>query len=217
MLRVCVIGLGHIGRLHSKIYKENNNVNLVGVCDINSERAKAAGNELNVNYYLSALEMLNELKPDLVSVCTGGFEYSSDHFEPTMQALDFCDVLCEKPISNDIENAKEMVSKAKKLGRRFAVDMNHRFTPAGFTCKKWQDDGKIGTLLFVNMALWIGRPELLESKNYHLKALNPHSIDIMRHFCGDIESVQCFAMTAPGRNIWSTASDRKSTRLNSSH
>ena len=39
-----------------------------------------------------------------------------------------------------------------------------------------------------------------------MKALNPHSVDMMRHFCGDIARVQCFAMKAPGREIWSTAS-----------
>ncbi len=43
MQRVCVIGLGHIGRLHSKIYKELPNAELVGVCDIIPERAREAG------------------------------------------------------------------------------------------------------------------------------------------------------------------------------
>jgi predicted dehydrogenase len=54
--------------------------------------------------------------------------------------------------------------------------------------------------------LWIGRPEDLDSPYYHMKALNPHSIDMMRYFCGDIEKVQCFAMKSPGRWMWSTAS-----------
>ena len=56
------------------------------------------------------------------------------------------------------------------------------------------------------MALWIGKPQPLESPYYHLKALNPHSCEIIRYFMGDVEAVQCFAMMAPGRNIWSTAS-----------
>ena len=86
------------------------------------------------------------------------------------------------------------------------INMNHRFTPAARMAKKWQNEGLIGDLLFVNMALWIGKFQELESPYYHLKALNPHSVDIMRHFCGDVEKVQCFAMKAPGRNIWSTAS-----------
>ena len=46
----------------------------------------------------------------------------------------------------------------------------------------------------------------MDSPYFHLKALNPHSVDMMRHFCGDIARVQCFAMKAPGRSMWSTAS-----------
>ena len=208
MQRVCVIGMGHIGNLHARAYKACKDAELVGVCDINPERAKAASLAHGVPYYLDVIEMLNDLKPDLCSVATGGFEYSSDHFLPTMQALDFgCHVLCEKPISNDLVCAKKMVDKAEEKGVCFALDFNHRFTPAARCAEQWMKDGKIGDLLFCNMALWIGRPGDFETPFYHLKALNPHSIDIMRHFMGDIEEVSCFAMTAPTRKtLYSTAS-----------
>ena len=99
-----------------------------------------------------------------------------------------------------------MVRTARENGVCYAIDLNHRFTPAARIAKKWQEEGRLGELLFCNMALWIGRPEALESPYYHLKALNPHSVDIMRYFMGDVEQVQCFAKTASGRNIFSTAS-----------
>ena len=54
------------------------------------------------------------------------------------------------------------------------------------------------------MSMWIKNPR--ESSPYfQLKALHPHTVDVMRYFCGDIEAVQCFATKAPGRKIWSTA------------
>ena len=62
----------------SRIYMEDELVELVGVCDINEERAIAASKKFGVPYYLDAQTMLDELKPDLVSVCTGGYEYCSD-------------------------------------------------------------------------------------------------------------------------------------------
>ena len=207
MLRTCVIGMGPIGNLHADIHKSCEHAELVGVCDRIEERARAAGQRLGTRWFLSASEMLETLKPDLVSVATGGYEYSSDHYEPTIQALRAgCHVLCEKPISNDLDHAAEMVRVAREEGRCFGIDFNHRFTTAARTAKKWLDDGCLGDLLFVNMALWIGRPGNFESPYYHLKALNPHSIDIIRYFCGDIVEVHCFAMRAPGRNFWSTAS-----------
>jgi len=206
-IRVAVVGLGPIGNLHSRIYQSDDLADLVGVCDRNHDRAADAGKRYGVPSFSSVEELLKTLNPEVVSVATGGFEYSRDHYEPTMQALAHgCHVLCEKPISNEIDKAREMVAFAKEKGLCFGIDLNHRFTPAAYAAKRWQDEGLLGDLLFCNMALWIGRFGEFETKNYHLKALNPHSVNIMNWFCGPIEAVQCFAKVAPGRNIWSTAS-----------
>lgn len=207
MLRVCVIGLGPIGNLHGDIYRADPLTELVGVCDILPHRAEAAGKRLGVPWFTDAQEMLSKRSPDLCSVATGGYEYGSDHYTPVMEAIRAgCHVLCEKPISNDLKAAREMVALARERGVCFAIDLNHRFTPAAKLAKQWQQDGRIGDLLFINMALWIGKFQELDSPYFHLKALNPHSIDIMRYYCGEIMKVQCFAMKAPGRSLWSTAS-----------
>lgn len=205
MLRVCVIGMGPIGNRHADIYIENELSQLVGVCDIDETRANGAASRLGVAGFYNVQKMLDDLKPDVVSVATGGYEYGSDHYAPTMQALEAgCHVLGEKPISNNIEHAEEMVAKAKEMGVCYGIDLNHRFTPAARLAKKWVDEGRLGHLLFVNMAMWIKNPAE-SSPYYHLKALHPHTIDVMRYFCGDIEAVQCFATKAPNRQIWSTA------------
>src|SRR5262245_19534853 len=205
MLRVCVIGAGPIGNRHADMYKADPLAELVGVCDRIKERADAAAARLGVPAFYSVSEMLAALQPDLCSVATGGYEYGSDHYEPTMQALEAgCHVLGEKPISNIVEEAEEMVAIAQKKGLCYGVNLNHRFTPAARLAKKWLDEGRLGHLLFVNMSMWIKNPT--ESSPYfHLKALHPHTVDIMRYFCGDVEAVQCFATKAPGRSIWSTA------------
>jgi len=204
-LKVCVIGMGPIGNRHAKIYKENPNVKLEGVCDIIKERADAASIALGVKAFYNAEKMLAEVQPDICSVTTGGIEYGSDHYEPTLQALEAgSHVLCEKPICNDIKKAEEMVKKAKEKKLCFGINFNHRFTPAARLARKWMDEGRLGHLLFINMSIWIKNPN--ESSPYfHIKALHPHSVDIMRHFGGDISSVICFAHKAPGRKIWSTA------------
>ncbi len=138
-------------------------------------------------------------------MATGGDEYGSDHYRPTLQALEAgCHVLGEKPISNEIEEAEEMVAKARAKGVCYGINLNHRFTPAAQLAKRWQNEGRLGHLLFVNMSMWIMNPR--ESSPYfQIKALHPHTVDVMRYFCGDVEAVQCFAIKAPGRKIWSTA------------
>ena len=205
MLRAVVIGLGPIGNRHAKIYREDDLAKLVGVCDIVKDRAAAAALRLSAPAFYDAAKMLSELKPDVVSVTTGGEEYGSDHYEPTMLALDAgCHVLGEKPISNDIAQAEKMVAKAREKNRCYGINLNHRFTPAAEIARKWVDEGKLGHLLFCNMSMWIKNPAET-SPYYQIKALHPHTVDVMRYFCGDVEAVQCFATKAPGRKIFSTA------------
>lgn len=221
MQRVAIIGMGPIGNRHARCYGDCEQAQLVAVCDINRERAETAGKTYNVPWYLDAPLMLKEMKPDIVSVCTGGYEYSSDHYLPTIQALESgCNVLGEKPISCDLKRAAEMVETAERLGRCYGIDFNHRFTPPARQCEKWVEQDRIGELLFCNMALWIGKFMPLDSPYYHLKALDPHSVNIMQHFMGPVDEVQCFARERPmelrqgesrlvketGHDIWSTAS-----------
>ena len=205
MLRVCVIGLGPIGNRHATIYQTDSLARLVGVCDVDQERADAAAAHLDVPAFYSVPEMLAALQPDVCSITTGGHEYGSDHYEPTMQALEAgCHVLGEKPISNQIPQAEEMVAKAKEKKLCYGINLNHRFTPAACLAKKWVEEGRLGHLLFINMSMWIMNPRET-SPYFQIKALHPHTVDVMRYYCGDIEAVQCFATTAPGRQIWSTA------------
>jgi predicted dehydrogenase len=205
MLRVCVIGLGPIGNRHARLLLENPLAELAGVCDIIRERADTAAAACTVPAFYAVPDMLRALAPDICVVATGGAEYGSEHYAPTIQALEAgCHVLGEKPISNDIGEAEAMVAKAREMGLCYGINLNHRFTPAARLAKRWQEEGRLGHLLFVNMSMWIMNPR--ESSPYfQLKALHPHTVDVMRHFCGDVEAVQCFAVKAPGRKIWSTA------------
>lgn len=205
MVRVAVVGLGPIGNLHARIYTENPSCTLVGVCDIIPDRADAAAQRFQTQAFYDAEQMLHALKPDICDISTGGYEYGSDHYLPTMQALRAgCHVLGEKPISNDIQQAEEMVRFAKSQNLCYGINLNHRFTKLTHVAKRWVQEGRLGTLLFMNMAMWIKNPRE-SSPWFQIKALHPHTIDIMRFFCGDICAVQCFATRAPGRSIYSTA------------
>ena len=204
-LRVGVVGLGPIGNKHAGIYQSLPGAELVGVCDWNRERADAAAARVGVPAYYSVASLLAEARPAAVSVATGGVEYGSEHHLPTMEALRAgVHVLGEKPISNNIDQAIEMVDCAREMGLCYGINMNHRFTPAARLARQWMDEGRIGHLLFMNMAMWIMNPRE-SSPWFQIKALHPHTVDIMRHFCGDIETVHCNAIKAPGRKIYSTA------------
>ena len=203
--KVGVVGLGPIGNKHSGIYQELDGAELVAVCDVDKERADSAGAKFDLESFYSLKDMISKVDLDMISVTTGGHEYSSDHYEPTMEALDAgLHVLGEKPICNEISLAEEMVAKAKEKDRCYGINLNHRFTPAARLAKNWVDEGLIGDPLFMNVSMWIMNSREF-SPWFQIKALHPHTVDIMRYFGGEIEAVQCFAMKAPGRQIWSTA------------
>jgi predicted dehydrogenase len=206
MLNVAVIGTGNIGHIHATVYRSDPLARVVGVCDIVKEKADVFARQFEARAYYDVADLLRNEQLDLVSVTTAGPENGGHHYEPVMQLLRAgVNVLCEKPISNNIVQAREMVRTARETGRYLGVNLNHRFTPLAARARAWVDEGRLGELCFVNMALWIANRN--DSAPYfHLRALHPHSIDVMRYFCGDVARVQAFFKQASHRQIWSNAS-----------
>ncbi len=205
MLKVGIVGLGNIGNTHASVYMADDLAQLVAVCDIIKERADKAAARYGARAYYNVEDMLKHEQLDAVSVATAGTENGGDHYVPTMQCLEAgLNVLCEKPISNDIKKARAMVAKADEKDVYFGIDLNHRFVPPAAKAKQWIEQGKLGDLLLINMTMWINNPNE-SSPWFHLRALHPHSLDIMRYFCGDVKRVHAFVNHAPGRICYSNA------------
>ncbi|MBS4199271.1 Gfo/Idh/MocA family oxidoreductase [Bacillus sp. FJAT-49732] len=205
-LKVGIVGVGNIGSIHASVYKENPGTEIVAVCDIVKEKADAASVKFGGTPFYSVEDMLaSNIQLDLVSVCTKGEENGSEHFTPTMELLKAgIPVLGEKPISNNIDEGKQMVELAKNNKIPYAVNLNHRFTPAAERAKSWLESGRLGQIHMINMRMWINNP-VESSPWFHLRALHPHSFDVIRYFCGDVKRVAAFMMKGEGREIWSNA------------
>ena len=147
MLRTAVIGMGPIGNRHADIYTgDPAGRTRRRVRHPPGPRGRGCGSGWRVPASTPRSEMLRALKPDVVSVTTGGYEYGSDHYEPTMQALEAgCHVLGEKPICNEIAKAEEMVAKAHEKGVCYGINLNHRFTAAARLAKRWHERGAAGS------------------------------------------------------------------------
>lgn len=203
MLNVAIIGLGGIGNTHAGVYKASDKATLAAVCDMDKARADKAAAQYGVPAFYSVADLVKNVDLDAVSVTTAGPENGGHHYEPVMEAFETgLHVLCEKPISNDIVKARQMVAKASEKGLCFGVNLNHRFVPPAAKAKEWMDEGKLGDPLLINMTMWIGNPNE-SSPWFHIRALHPHSLDIMRYFCGDVKRVHAFFNRAPGRVCYS--------------
>jgi predicted dehydrogenase len=200
-LRVAIVGLGNIGNIHGGVYQKRPDVEIVAVCDILKERADKAAERYKAPAFYSIKDLLaSGIRIDAASVCSAGRENGGDHYQATMDLFaGNIPVLGEKPISNDLNKAREMVATAKAKNLRYGINLNHRFTPAALRAKEWVQQGRLGEVNIINMTMWINNPNET-SPWFHIRALHPHSLDVMRYYGGDVEKVQAFFKRGPRKD-----------------
>ena len=205
-MNIGIVGAGGIGTRHAQAYAKHPKSRVAAVCDVDAERAARLAGAYGARAFTSIADMLSGgVELAACSVCTKGQENGGDHFAPTMELLAAgIPVLGEKPISNRIDQARKMVELAASKGLPYGINLNHRFTPAAERAKKWVDTGRLGTLHMIGMTMWIDNP-VETSPWFHIRALHPHSIDVMRYFAGGVRRVAAFFMKGEGRTIWSNA------------
>jgi len=124
-LRAGVIGVGRMGQFHANIYSELNDVEFIGISDLNSERGEMVKERFGVEYFPDFNDLLE--KVDVVSIAVP----TKLHYEVTKQTLlKGKHVLVEKPISNNYEHAKELFDIAGKKGMVLHVGHVERFNGA---------------------------------------------------------------------------------------
>ncbi len=203
-LNVAIVGAGGIGNTHARIYTQHPECEVVAICDLIADKARETAERFGAQAFASIEEMLaSGLHIDVAGVCTAGPENGGHHYQPTMALLGAgIPVLGEKPISNKVPEAEEMVALAEEKNLRYGINLNHRFTPAAQRAKAWVAQGRLGEINIVNMTMWINNPNE-SSPHFHMRALHPHSLDVMRYFAGDVAKVQAFFKKGEGRTIWS--------------
>ena len=124
-LYTAVVGVGHLGSKHAKIYSKLKNVHFVGVCDINEEKAKKISKKYHVNYYLDYHELFDKVQAVNIVVPT---------FLHHKIAKDFLSrgihILIEKPITKALYEADELLEIAKKKNLTIQVGHIERFNSA---------------------------------------------------------------------------------------
>ena len=204
-IKAAVVGVGNIGSIHADIYSTLENVDLTAVCDTDQEKADKAASKFNCKAFYSVESLLAEMPMEIASVCTKGEENGGDHYIPTIQLLDAgVHVLGEKPISNNIEHARSMQKRAEEKKVRYGINLNHRFTPSAVKAKEWITNGRIGSIHMIDLTMWIDNP-VESSPWFHLRALHPHSFNILNYFMGPVKKVHCFLNKGEGRKIWTNA------------
>jgi predicted dehydrogenase len=124
-LRMAVIGVGHLGQHHARILRSMPGVELVGVVDVDRERAGRVAAECGVTPYGEWRGVLG--KVDAVSVAVP----TEAHVEVALPFLERgCPALVEKPLARTLAEADRLVEAARAAGVVLAAGHTERFNPA---------------------------------------------------------------------------------------
>ncbi|MEO7048084.1 MAG: Gfo/Idh/MocA family oxidoreductase [Ferruginibacter sp.] len=132
MLRIGVLGVGHLGKFHLNNWKEIENVSLVGFYDPDDANAKTVEEKYALKRYISAEELIDA--SDAVDIVA-----------PTIYHFDLCSlalrkgkhVFVEKPLANTMDEARTLVKLAKESNVKFQVGHVERFNPAFLSLKNY--------------------------------------------------------------------------------
>ncbi len=125
MIRVGVVGVGHLGRLHALKYASAEGVELVGVCDVDVDRGRNVAAEVGTRFYRNLGNLIRRVDALSIAVPT------VHHYRIAHRCLlEGKHVLIEKPITERIRQAERLIEIAEKNGLVLQVGHVERFNPA---------------------------------------------------------------------------------------
>jgi predicted dehydrogenase len=125
MIKIGVLGAGHLGKIHIRLLKEIDKYEFVGFYDPNPENAEAVAKEFGIKKFNSIDELLDQV--DAVDIVTP----TITHYDCASKAIKKSKhVFIEKPVTNTIEEAKSLIGLSKEANVKVQVGHVERFNPA---------------------------------------------------------------------------------------
>lgn len=198
MLKIGVLGAGHLGKIHLRLLNQSPKYKLVGFYDPYQENAKKVAQEFGYHSFDSIEELIQNV--DVVDIVTP----TLSHYDCAIQAIQAGKhIFLEKPIANTVEEAEHIIELANKYGVKGQVGHVERFNPA-FTAVK----DKINQPMFI--------------ETHRLAEFNPRGtdvpvvLDLMIHDIDAILSVvksPVKSIHATGTNVISDSPDIANARI----
>jgi UDP-N-acetylglucosamine 3-dehydrogenase len=169
-----VIGVGSMGKNHARVYSEMDV--LSGIADADFETAKTLANRFGVEAFSDYNEMLAS-DISAVNVATP----TATHHRIVMDALDAGKhVLVEKPMCSDLDQSREVVSKAESTGLVLAVGLIERHNPVVKFAREAIVEGRFGDVVTLSSRRVSAMPGRIRDVGV-IMDLGIHDIDVMRY------------------------------------
>ena len=154
MLKVGVVGVGHLGKIHLKILLSMNQVKVVGFFDIDKNTAKEIASEFGVTDFPTVESLIDSV--DIVDIVAP----TTSHFDIALKTIRSSKHLfIEKPLAATVDEAKELVKLAHEAKVKIQVGHVERFNPA-----------------YIAAGEYIENPMFIE--NHRLALFNPRGTDV---------------------------------------
>ncbi len=148
MMRVALIGIGGMGKVHFDEYMKNPDTEVVAVADVRVDMAKEKVNNENIKIYSSIDELLENEDVDMVDIATPSYL----HAEHSIKALEAGKhVLCEKPMSVSLDGTAKMREAAEKSEKMLMIAHVVRFMSPYRYLKNVIDSRELGEIVHINM------------------------------------------------------------------
>ncbi|MGB9664940.1 MAG: Gfo/Idh/MocA family protein, partial [Ignavibacteria bacterium] len=132
-IRIGIVGVGHLGKLHLKNLLGQNSAVCSGIFDIEKEKSKSIADEFKVRSFENLNDLFNSSDAVIIATTT------SNHFEVGKAALENnLHIFIEKPITSTIEEAEELIKLSKEKNKFIQVGHIERFNPAILALEKYE-------------------------------------------------------------------------------
>jgi UDP-N-acetylglucosamine 3-dehydrogenase len=183
MLKIGVIGTGSMGKNHIRVCSEKEGMELVGLVDQNVTLAETIAKRFSIKAFKDYKEMMPKIDAAIIATPT------STHHQIALDLLNHGKhVLVEKPISNTINQAEELVTTAEKEHLILAVGHIERHNPSVKFVKDALTEKKFGELITLTSRRVSNFPNRIKDIGVMMD-LGIHDIDIMHFLAGDVKSV----------------------------
>jgi UDP-N-acetylglucosamine 3-dehydrogenase len=146
MINCAVIGLGNMGKHHTRVYSQLESAKLVGVADIDPLRGEQIGNRFHCNWYADFRSMIENEAIDAVSIAVP----TSMHKEVAIFCIERgIHLLLEKPIAANLKDAVNISNAAQNKGVILQIGHIEHFNPAVLKLIEILQNGILGKLLTI--------------------------------------------------------------------
>jgi len=198
-LTIAVIGAGIIGRKHIETVLGSPFFQLAAIADP-AESGRSQARALGVPWHAAAADLLEEVKPDAAVIATP----NETHRELALACVERgIPVVVEKPIAGNLGDAAAIVSASEQAGVPVLIGHHRRHNPIIRRAREVIADGLLGQLTNVSVLYTFYKPPEYFDLTWRRRSgggpvlINlVHEIDLIRHLCGEIHSVQALTSSA---------------------